>query len=132
MWFSRKYYLRNLFSWIWVKNHFPMLWPICKVQPICKSLFSIFAVSKGFQISENECVKLPMHAHQVLIWTGYIFEASFSTSVTLSMDQLELLNLWAGIGTLTYRNKEISSSNSFTLLFIFFIFIFILFAGLLI
>ena len=45
-----------------------------------------------------------MPAHQVLPLTVYIFEASYSTSATQankiwSMDQSELLNLRAGIGT---------------------------------
>ena len=46
-----------------------------------------------------------MPAHQVFSLTAYIFETSYSTSDThanKSMDQSELLNLWAGIGTLTY------------------------------
>ena len=48
-----------------------------------------------------------MSADRVLPLTGYIFEASYSTSATqvnkiLSMDQSELLNLWGDIGTLTY------------------------------
>ena len=45
-----------------------------------------------------------MPAHQVFSLTAYIFETSYSTSDThanKSMDQSELLNLWAGIGTLT-------------------------------
>ena len=49
-----------------------------------------------------------MPAYYVLPLTAYIFEASYSTSATWQaktisgMDQSELLNLWAGIGTLTY------------------------------
>ena len=55
----------------------------------------------------QEGVKVPMPAHQVLPLTAYIFEASYSTSATqankiYSTDQSEPLNLWAGIGTLTY------------------------------
>ena len=54
-----------------------------------------------------ECVKVLMPAHQVLPLTGYIFEASYITSSMQAkkiqiLDQSELLNLWAGIGTLTY------------------------------
>ena len=48
-----------------------------------------------------------MPAHQVLPLTAYIFEVNNSTSATQankiqSMDKSELLNLWAGIGTLMY------------------------------
>ena len=48
-----------------------------------------------------------MPAHQVLSLTAYIFKVSHSMSVSqankiYSMDQSELLNLWAGIGTLTF------------------------------
>ena len=45
-----------------------------------------------------ECVKVRVSAHQVLSLTGYIFEASYSTSGPT----YAILNLWAGIGTLTY------------------------------
>ena len=49
-----------------------------------------------------------MPAHQVLPLTEYIFGISYSASATrankiYSMDQSELLNPWAGIGTLTYN-----------------------------
>ena len=48
-----------------------------------------------------------MPAHQALPLTGGIFKASYSTSAMeankiYSVDQSELLKLWAGIGTLTY------------------------------
>ena len=51
-------------------------------------------------------IKVPMPAHQILPLTGYVFEASYSTLAThankiLNMDQSEVLNPWAGIGTLT-------------------------------
>ena len=51
-----------------------------------------------------EGVEVPMPAHQVLYLTAYILEAGYSMSTTQaneiqSMDQSELLNLWAGIGT---------------------------------
>ena len=51
-----------------------------------------------------------MPAHQVLPLTAYIFEASYSTSATQaskiqSIDQSELLNPRAGIGTLTVCNE---------------------------
>ena len=57
------------------------------------------------------CVNLPVPAHQVLPFTVYIFEASYSMSATRinkiwGMDQPELLNLSAGIATLA--NEKVS------------------------
>ena len=48
-----------------------------------------------------ECVEVPMPAHQVLYLTAYILEAGYSTQANeiQSMNQSELLNLWAGIET---------------------------------
>ena len=55
-----------------------------------------------------------MTAHQVLLLTGYIFEASYRASATrvnkiYSMGQSELGNLLAEIGTLTYSLNELQS-----------------------
>ena len=57
-----------------------------------------------------------MPAHQVLPLTGYIFEASYSTSATRvnkirNLDQSELLNLRAGIGTSTYSKILVCITN---------------------
>ena len=63
---------------------------------------------KYFQRDHYERIKVPIPVHQVLPLTEYIFEVSFSKSVTWiikisSMGQSELRNLCAGIDTLTHR-----------------------------
>ena len=76
------------------------------VVAICRSILPwLFAA--GIWRGLFECVKVPIPAHQVLPLKAYIFEAKYSMSATQankiqSMDQSEVLNLWAGIGTLTY------------------------------
>ena len=59
-----------------------------------------------------ECVKVRMPANQFLPLTAYIFEASYRMSAMQankiqSMDQSELLNLGAVIGTLIYCRYSI-------------------------
>ena len=61
--------------------------------------------SRVKSVFSSECVKVPMPGHQVLSLAAYIFKASYCTPATQtnkiqSMDQSELLNLWAGVGTL--------------------------------
>ena len=70
-----------------------------------------YRLSLLLTLSCHECIKMPIPADQVLPLTGYILENSYSTSATQankirSMDQSELLNLWAVIGTLTYSINE--------------------------
>ena len=43
---------------------------------------AMVTVKKKIDEALLECVKVPMPAHQVLPLTAYIFEASYSTSVT--------------------------------------------------
>ena len=77
------------------------------------------SAQKDWTFLQRECVKVPMPAHRVLPLMGHIFESSYSMSAIpankiWSTDQSELLNLWAGIGTLTYRRQEFVSLSQFS------------------